>query len=156
MTALGEEFLAGLAMRRTAENYALAVDRGDGAAFAAQFIEDGVLVAPLGRFEGREALSTIPGKVAARYARTFHAVFNLVPVINGDTAQAETYGIARHFLRDSSGRALCYEMTLRYADTFTRTSGGGWLLAERRLLLDATQTFPVESRHLATKEETAQ
>jgi len=152
MTGLGEEFLAGLAMRRTAENYALAVDRVDGAAFAAQFTEDGVLVAPLGRYEGREALSTIPGKVAERYARTFHAVFNLVPVIDGNRARAETYGIARHFMRDSSGRALCYEMTLRYDDTFARTEAG-WLLAERRLLLDATHTFAVESRHLAAQEE---
>ncbi len=147
MIALDEQLLATLAMRRVAESYAIAVDRVDGEAFAAQLVEDGVLVAPLGRIEGRQALSAVPRRVAERYARTWHAVFNLVPSIEGDMARAETYGIARHFMRDTSGRVLCYEMTLRYDDTFTRTEKG-WLLAERRLLLDATHTFPVASRHL--------
>jgi len=154
MTALEEELLATLAMRRTAENYAFAVDQVDGERFAAQFIKDGVLVAPLGNIVGRKALSEVPRRVAERYARTWHAVFNLVPVIKGDTARAETYGIARHFMRDSSGRPLCYEMTIRYADQFVRTDGG-WLLAERKLQLDATHTFSVESRHLAPREDKA-
>jgi len=152
MTALGEELLATLAMRRTAENYAFAVDQVDGERFAAQFTEDGVLVAPLGNIVGRKALSEVPRRVAERYARTWHAVFNLVPVIKGDTARAETYGIARHFMRDSSGSPICYEMTIRYADTFVRTNDGLWLLAERRLQLDATHKFPVEGRHLMPRE----
>jgi hypothetical protein len=48
------------ALRRLVESYALAADRRDGALFARQFTQDGVLVAPRGTFTGRAELATVP------------------------------------------------------------------------------------------------
>jgi hypothetical protein len=144
MTESTDEVLAGFALRRVVERYAFAVDRGDGALFAAQFTEDGVLDAPRGRFVGREALRGVPAMVQGRYDRTFHAVLNFLPTVSGDRAEAETYAIARHFFRDAAGQSLCYEMTIRYQDRF-RKSEAGWLLSSRTLVLDATRTFPVDA-----------
>jgi hypothetical protein len=139
-----QDLLTGLALRQVAERYAAAVDRNDGDAFAAQFVEDGVLEAPRGRFVGRAELSTIPALVRRHYRKTFHAVLNQLADVSGDRARAETYGIARHFFSDEAGQPLCYEMTIRYQDEFAREALG-WLLARRALVLDATQTFRVDA-----------
>ena len=139
MTPTGELF-ATCEMRALAERYAMAVDRGDGALFAAQFTEDGVLEAPRGRFVGRAAIATVPPMMAKRYDRTHHAVVGLVPVFDGDMATAQTYTLARHYYRDGSGAELCYEMTVRYDDRFTRVDGR-WLLSRRVLVLVGDATF---------------
>ena len=146
MTQETDDLMVGLALRRVAERYALAVDTVDGALFAAQFTDDGVLESPRGRFVGKDALKSVPAMVRVRYLRTFHAVLNLVPAIVGDTAEAETYSIARHFFSDAAGQALCHEMTIRYQDRFKKTAAG-WLLANRRLVVDAARTFPVDGPH---------
>ncbi len=130
------------ALRRLAESYALAADRRDGAQFARQFTQDGVLVAPRGTFTGRAELATVPA-LLDRYEATFHAVMNQVAEFYGETAAAETYSIARHFLRDGSGQRLCYEMTIRYLDGFRREAGE-WLISRRELVTLATRTFPVD------------
>lgn len=140
-----QELLTGLALRRLAERYAVAADRRDPELFAAQFTEDGVLEAPRGRFVGREALQTVIPMLREHYARTFHAVLGQVPEIGGSRATAETYSIARHFFRDEAGRRACYEMTIRYQDTFEHTDRG-WLFSRRELVVDATRTFPVDDR----------
>jgi hypothetical protein len=140
-----QELLTGLALRQLAERYALAVDRRDAELFAAQFTENGVLEAPRGRFVGREALQTVIPMLRERYARTFHAVLGQVPEFSGSRATAETYSIARHFFRDEVGRSACYEMTIRYQDTFEHTDQG-WLFSRRELVVDATRTFLVDDR----------
>lgn len=140
-----DELLAGLELRRVAERYAFAVDRGDGALFAAQFVSDGVLESPRGRFAGWDELATVPVVSKQRYLATFHAVLNQLAEVARETASAETYCIARHFLRDADGRCNCHEMTIRYQDQFRR-SNGTWLLARRKLVVDAFWTFPVEKR----------
>lgn len=138
------ELIAALSLRRLAENYARAVDLGDGDLFAAQFTSDGVLDAPRGRFVGREALASVPPMMRKRYSRTFHAVFNQIPTFDGDRASAETYCIARHFYADKDGARLCYEMTIRYLDEFSR-GAEGWLISKRALIVDATQTFAIDA-----------
>jgi hypothetical protein len=120
---MADILLDGLALKGLAERYAVAVDRGDGALFAAQFRPEGVLVAPRGRFVGREALATVPSMMRALYVRTFHAVLTQSPSFDGDRAAAETYCIARHFYRDEANRRTCYEMTIRYHDAFARADG---------------------------------
>lgn len=136
------DLLAGLALRRLAERYAVAADRRDGVLFADQFTEDGELIAPRGHFVGRTALRTVP-RVLDRYVKTFHAVLNQVVEIGADSTEGETYCIARHFFHDKAGRFLCYEMTIRYQDRF-RLTADGWLLARRELVTDATHTFAVD------------
>lgn len=131
------------ALRRVAERYAVAVDRRDGALFAAQFTEDGVLEAPRGRFAGRDALARVPGIVGATWEKTFHAVLNLVAEPDGAGGlRAETYCIARHYRHGADGARFCHEMTIRYRDRFV-ASADGWRLARRRLVVDARHDYPV-------------
>lgn len=139
--ATPEQLLNAFALRLTAERYAMAVDRHDAAMFAAQFTPDGVLEAPRGRFAGRDELAKVPPMMKALYDRTHHAVVGMVPVIDGDGATAETYTLARHFYRDDAGVEHCYEMTVRYEDTFRRIDGA-WLIESRRLVLVGEAAFP--------------
>lgn len=140
------ELLAALAMRATAERYAMAVDRGDAEMFAAQFTPDGVLEAPRGRFSGREQLATVPPMMRRLYERTHHGVVGLVPVIEGGRATAHTYTHARHYYRDKAGEELCYEMTVRYEDVFD-AADGSWLIAHRFLVLVGDATYPTGRAH---------
>jgi uncharacterized protein (TIGR02246 family) len=142
---MGETLPAILAVRQLAERYAVAVDRGDGALFAAQFTEDGMLVAPRGEFVGRERLATVPPMMKERYEETFHAVLTQAVDFDGERAAGETYCIARHFFHDRAGQRLCYEMTIRYQDAF-RLTGGRWLISRRELVTDAGRTFPIDER----------
>jgi uncharacterized protein (TIGR02246 family) len=142
---LGETLPATRAVRQLAERYAVAVDRGDGALFAAQFTEDGVLVAPRGEFVGRERLATVPPMMKERYEGTFHAVLTQAVDFDGERAAGETYCIARHFFHDRADQRLCYEMTIRYRDAF-RLTEGRWLISRRELVTDAGRTFPVDER----------
>jgi uncharacterized protein (TIGR02246 family) len=135
------ELLAGLAMRATAERYAMAVDRGDAEMFAAQFTPDGILEAPRGRFAGREQLANVPPMMRRLYERTHHGVVGLVPLIEGNRATAHTYTHARHYYRDKAGQELCYEMTVRYEDVFD-AADGAWLIAHRVLVLVGDATYP--------------
>lgn len=143
MTYLPQDLLPELALRRLAERYAFAADRRDSELFAAQFTEEGELIAPRGHFVGRAQLRTVPA-LLARYDRTFHAVFNQVVAFTGGQAEGVTYCIARHFFRDSAERSLCYEMTIRYQDQF-RLGAEGWRIARRELVTDATCTFAVDA-----------
>ena len=112
-----EELLAAFELRMVADRYAVAVDRGDGALFAAQFTPDGVLVAPRGRFVGREQLATVPPMMKRLYERTHHGVVAMVPVFDGGRATAQTYTYARHYNHGTeAGGEYCYEMTIRYED----------------------------------------
>jgi hypothetical protein len=138
-----DDLLDALATRRLAERYAVAVDRGDGALFAAQFTADGVLEAPRGRFEGRAALAGVPPMMRGLYRSTWHGVLGQAVDFAGDDGDGETYCIARHFHDDRDGRPSCYEMTIRYADRFVRRDGA-WLIAHRRLIVDASHRFPVD------------
>ena len=137
------DLLDALATRRLAERYAVAVDRGDGALFAAQFTADGVLEAPRGSFAGREALSGVPPMMRGLYRRTWHGVLGQAVDFAGDGGEGETCCIARHFYDDRDGRPACYEMTIRYADRFVRRDGL-WLIAHRRLIVDHTHRFAVD------------
>ena len=147
-----EELLLGMALRGVAERYALAADTGDGDLFAEQFTPDGVLEAPRGRFEGYASLATVPLLLRERYVETFHAVHNQVVQLSGDRAQAVTYCIARHFWNSGSGEFLCYEMTIRYLDSFVKEKEQ-WRLALRKLVVVGTRTFPVEAARSFAAEE---
>ncbi|MEO3388814.1 nuclear transport factor 2 family protein [Mesorhizobium sp. CAU 1741] len=140
-----EHLLDLVAIRLTAERYALAVDTHDADAFAAQFTGDGVLEAPRGRFEGRAQLAGVPPMMKALYERTHHGVVAVVPVIDNMRARAQTYTLARHYYRDSGGVEQCYEMTVRYEDMFCKIAGE-WLIANRKLVVVGDATYPTGSR----------
>jgi len=137
-----DDLMAGLAIRRLAERYAVSVDRRDGDAFASVFTENGVIESPRGRVVGRDAIRGIANTMSQFYERTFHAVLTQVADVSGQKAKAETYCIARHFNTDDAGAYSCYEMTIRYQDDCVRDNGV-WLFSQRILVVDATRNFPV-------------
>lgn len=139
------DLLTHLSLRQTAEAYAAAVDRHDPDMFAAQFTENGVLIAPRGRFEGRDELRKVPSMMAELYEATFHGVLSVVADIDGKAAKAETRCIARHFYRDGAGQHRCYEMTIRYQDDFALRDER-WLFARRALVVDFAHTFQADAR----------
>ncbi|MFI7007987.1 nuclear transport factor 2 family protein [Streptomyces sp. NPDC050145] len=120
------------ALRRLAENYALAVDARDPALFDAQFTADARIVA----HEADGSLLWERGGSAERakllddlsvFPRTFHQVGNHVAEITGpDRARGVTYCIAHHL--DAEGGDL--RCPVRYEDEYERTADG-WRIAAR-------------------------
>ena len=128
-----------LAIRALCERYAQAVDAGDGAAFSALFTPDGHLVANiLGEvhFYGREQLAQVPVQARADVATTMHFIGNHLAEVDGDLATGVTYCIANHLRDDGSNLA----MMVRYDDTYRRGSDGEWLIEDRRVDVQWTET----------------
>jgi hypothetical protein len=138
MTSLADE----MAIRALAYRYAEAIDTNRGDLLAELFTADGAIEAPNGRFAGHEALRQLPVAMQQRYRKTFHAVLNQTTAIDGDQASATTYCIARHLLPAPAENALCYEMTLRYADRLMRDAQG-WRFVHRLLMVDWTHVYQV-------------
>ena len=136
--------LAAIVFRDLAERYAFACDRRDADAFAGVFTADGVLEAPRGRFLGHDELRGVIPMMEKLYLNTFHAVLGQQVKTSGDSAEGETYSIARHHFEKAPGDLRCYEMTIRYRDRFRR-GGSSWLFSSRTLIVEATHTFAVQS-----------
>lgn len=136
---MGQESLSDiLEIRDLAFGYAQAVDRHDGEAYGALFIEDGVLEGSGYFSRGRDQLSKIPSFTAKRYLKTFHAVLNHRVAVSGDTASGEVYCTAHHLSEAGEGLSD-YVMFIRYQDDYARTPQG-WRFVRRELAVDWTET----------------
>jgi hypothetical protein len=62
-------------------------------------------------------------------------------VLDGARGTGESYCIA-HRLYEVDGRRMLTKAAIRYLDEFTKQPDGSWLFAERRLLVDWTETGP--------------
>jgi hypothetical protein len=62
-------------------------------------------------------------------------------VLNGDRATGESYCVAHHLSVDQDGERTLMIAAIRYLDTFVKQDGV-WLFAERRLMVDWTETRP--------------
>jgi uncharacterized protein (TIGR02246 family) len=141
-----------LALRSLADAYAQAVDRGDAAAVAGLFTDDGRLVSRLqypggdGELvrQGRDEIASAIGAGLERYLRTTHVVGGQVVAVDGARATGETVCLAHH-VYDQGGVRRLLVMAVRYTDTYVR-AGGRWLFAERRLDLDWRQDSALEDR----------
>jgi SnoaL-like domain len=60
--------------------------------------------------------------------------------IDGNRARGESYTIAHHLFSEEGNRKVMI-VSLRYLDTFAKIDGS-WYFAERRLLLDWSETRP--------------
>jgi uncharacterized protein (TIGR02246 family) len=129
-----------LAIRALSEGYAQAVDSGDSAAFVSVFAPDGHLVSNFGgaetHFYGREELAQIPARAKDGSPTTMHFIGNHTADVNGDTATGVTYCIANHLREDRSNMVLM----LRYLDSYRRDPDYGWLIADRRVDIQWTET----------------
>jgi hypothetical protein len=75
------------------------------------------------------------------YQATTHFTGQSVIHIDGTRATGETYCIAYH-LSVADGERTMTVASVRYLDTFAKQDNGGWLFAERRLMVDWTETRP--------------
>ena len=136
-----------LELRALAANYAIAADTGDAPRFAGAFLQDAVLMVfydpkssePKTRMSGHADLSRIPSVLSEKYDRTFHFVGQSVYDIGHSEAEGLVYCLAHHLSLTAHG-GTDYVMHMHYDDVYRRDQSGAWKIAERRAVIDWTET----------------
>jgi ketosteroid isomerase-like protein len=134
-----------LALRELFDAYAHCADRRDAEGQKALFTEDTVFAVsmdgegsePTYILHGREALTPVFADLN-RYEATTHFNGQSTITIDGDRATGESYTIAHHLFIEDGARKIMVA-SLRYLDTFAKIDGH-WYFAERRLILDWSET----------------
>jgi hypothetical protein len=134
-----------LALRELFDAYADCADRRDADGQKALFTEDTVLAVymdgegsdPTYVLEGQEALTPVFDDLN-RYEVTTHFNGQSTVTLDGNRATGESYTIAHHVFTEDGNRKIMIA-ALRYLDTFTKIDGR-WYFAERRLILDWSET----------------
>jgi ketosteroid isomerase-like protein len=137
-----------LAIRELIDAYAHCADRRDAEGQMALFTKDtrflvfmeATATEPTQELHGREALAPVFGNLNA-YRATTHFNGQSTVFLDGDRATGESYCIAHHISVDDSGQRTIMVASLRYLDTFAKHDGE-WFFAERRLMVDWTETRP--------------
>jgi len=127
------------AFRLLAERYAEACDRNRPELLEAIMAEDAVIEGPGFRMSGRAEIRAIPASLRQQFRGTRHVVENQSVAVDGDQAVGETYGTANHLYESTESGMKVLVWHIRYQDRFVR-SADGWRFAERRLVLDWTET----------------
>jgi hypothetical protein len=147
MSALDLADLA--ALRLLAVTYARGVDRRDRGLYLSAFSPSARLeVSPTVTMDGHDQIGLVV-ELIARYDRTLHllgqSAYEAAPAAPAGSegpegeATGEVYCVAHHFSADGHD----YVMYIRYDDRYTRCDGR-WLIAARRVLVDATQNIPAK------------
>ena len=135
------------AIRELFDAYAHCADRRDSQGQKALFTEDTHFVVyldgegsePSYALDGREALTPVFADLN-QYQATTHFNGQSTIVLDGERATGESYTIAHH-LSTVDGERKIMIASLRYLDTFAKIDGS-WYFAERKLLLDWSETRP--------------
>jgi hypothetical protein len=144
-----------LALRELFDAYAHCADRRDAARQKALFTEDTVFAVhmdgedsePTYVLHGREALTPVFDDLN-RYEITTHFNGQSTVTIDGNRATGESYTIAHHVFTEDDARKMMIA-SLRYLDTFAKIDGR-WYFAERKLILDWSETRSVATPTAAT------
>ncbi|MDX3853926.1 nuclear transport factor 2 family protein [Streptomyces sp. AK02-01A] len=139
-----------LAIRELIDAYAHCADRRDAEGQMALFTKDTSFVVhmdsrsaePSQRLRGREALAPVFDHLNT-YETTTHFNGQSTVVLDGEQATGESYCLAHH-VWTLDGRRTLMVASIRYLDTFTKLDGR-WFFAERKLMVDWTETRPVAS-----------
>jgi ketosteroid isomerase-like protein len=137
-----------LAIRELFDAYAHCADRRDAKGQMALFTEDTRFLVfmdarsgePTQELNGRESLAPVFDALNA-YTATTHFNGQSTVVLNGDRASGESYCIAHHVTVAADGSRTLMIASIRYLDEFVKQDGD-WLFAERRLMVDWTETRP--------------
>jgi ketosteroid isomerase-like protein len=119
-----------VAIQQLAARYNQSVDRGDGDAFAATFVPDGVSVTPGGEVRGRDALADLGSSLARSVPGIRHWINNHVVDIDGDHADGTMYLIA---FGGEDGHTIL--AAGQYTDQIRRTPDG-WRFVRREFVPD--------------------
>lgn len=148
-TVSPEEAADRLAIRELFDAYAHCADRRDAEGQMALFTEDTRFVVyldarsaePTQELHGRDALAPVFDDLN-QYAATTHFNGQSTVVVNGNQADGESYTIAHHVTVGDDGRRTLMVASIRYVDQFVKQDGT-WYFAERKLLVDWTETRPM-------------
>ncbi|MFC0541461.1 nuclear transport factor 2 family protein [Kutzneria chonburiensis] len=143
-----EEAADRLAIRELVDAYAHCADRRDAAGQQALFTVDTRFLVfmdrtddrPTQELHGRDSLAPVFANLNT-YDVTTHFNGQSTIAVHGDRATGESYCIAHH-LCEVDGRRMLMKAAIRYLDEFARQPDGRWLFAERRLMVDWTETRP--------------
>ena len=144
----GAESADRLAIRELFDAYAHCADRRDAQGQMALFTEDTHFVVymdarnpePTQDLHGRGALAPVFDALNA-YVATMHFNGQSTVELNGDRATGESYCLAHHLTEAEDGTRTLMVASIRYLDTFVKQEGA-WLFAERRLMVNWTDTRP--------------
>ena len=137
-----------LKIRELVDAYAHCADRRDAKGQLALFTKDTHFVVfmdarsekPSMELNRREDLAPVFDELN-KYVATTHFMGQSTVVLDGERATGETYCIAHH-VSASEGKRTLFIASLRYYDVFTKVDGK-WLFAERKLMVDWTDTRPM-------------
>jgi SnoaL-like domain len=141
----GPEAADRLEIRELVDAYAHCADRRDAKGQMSLFTKDTHFVVfmdarsekPSIEFNRREDLAPVFDELN-KYETTTHFMGQSTVVLDGDRATGETYCIAHH-VSASEGKRTLFIVSLRYYDVFAKVEGK-WLFAERKLMVDWTDT----------------
>ena len=147
-TVSPEEAADRLAIRELFDAYAHCADRRDARGQMALFTEDTRFLVymdatsdqPTQELHGRESLAPVFDGLNA-YVATTHFNGQSTVALDGDRATGESYCIAHHVSVGDDGSPTLMIASIRYLDEFVKQDGR-WLFAERRLMVDWTETRP--------------
>jgi ketosteroid isomerase-like protein len=134
-----------LAIRELIDAYAHCADRRDANGQMALFTEDTAFHVfmdsgssdPTYVLHGRNALAPVFADLN-QYQATTHFNGQSTIRLDGDKATGESYCLAHHLTVASDKRTLM-TASIRYLDKFVKQNGA-WLFAERKLIVDWTET----------------
>jgi ketosteroid isomerase-like protein len=143
-----EEAADRLAIRELVDAYAHCADRRDAKGQMALFTQDTRFLVfmdynspePTQELHGRESLAPVFDNLNT-YAVTMHFNGQSTVVLDGDVATGESYCLAHHLSVGEDGQRTMMIASIRYLDQFAKQDGH-WLFAERRLMVNWTETRP--------------
>jgi ketosteroid isomerase-like protein len=143
-----EEAADRLAIRELVDAYAHCADRRDAKGQMALFTQDTRFLVfmdhnspePTQELHGRESLAPVFDNLNT-YAVTMHFNGQSTVVLDGERATGESYCLAHHLSVGEDGHRTMMIASIRYLDQFAKQDGG-WLFAERRLMVNWTETRP--------------
>jgi uncharacterized protein (TIGR02246 family) len=122
-----------LAIQGLAARYNFAVDSGDGEAFAATFVEAGVLDLGPTQIEGRPALQEFAEHFPTTRRSPRHVSTNLVIDGDGDQATLEAYVLIFALTGDPARPTI---MTMGTYDDILSKEDGAWRFVQRNFTPD--------------------
>jgi ketosteroid isomerase-like protein len=137
-----------LAIRELFDAYAHCADRRDAKGQMALFTEDtrflvfmdATVAEPTQELHGRDSLFPVFDNLNT-YAATMHFNGQSTVSLDGDRATGESYCLAHHLTVGQDGQRTMMIASIRYLDEFVKQDGE-WLFAERRLMVNWTETRP--------------
>jgi len=137
-----------LAIRELIDAYAHCADRRDAKGQMALFtgdtrflvFMDATAAEPTQELHGRESLAPVFDDLN-QYVATMHFNGQSTILLDGDRATGESYCLAHHLKVGQDGQRTMMIASIRYLGELVKQDGQ-WLFAERRLMVNWTETRP--------------